>query len=97
MLSLALRASELLFGIAPKSSQKGLAPDAVVWFASGEPNFPALLARAGLLRQYVHVLLRKRGDPSPRPFGPFPAVAAMLGTAHGARERIANTSVPGLR
>jgi len=71
MLSLALRASELLFGIAPKSSQKGLAPDAVVWFASGEPNFPALLARAGLLRQYIRVLLRQRGDPSPRPFGQF--------------------------
>ena len=58
-----------LFGIAPKSNQKGLAPDAVVWFASGEPNYPALLARTGLLRQYIHVLLRKRGDPSPRPFG----------------------------
>ena len=41
----------------------------MVWFASGEPNYPALLARTGLLRQYIHVLLRKRGDPSPRPFG----------------------------
>ena len=28
---------------------------------------PALLARAGLLRQYIHVLLRKRGDPATAP------------------------------
>jgi hypothetical protein len=53
-------------------------------FASCESESPALLGAAGLLRQYVHVLLRKRGDPSPRPFGHFPALAAMLGTANGA-------------
>jgi len=67
----------------------------VVWFASGEPNFPALLARAGLLRQYIHVLLRKRGDPSPRPFGLI---------RHGLRCSAprtvpwsTNPSIPGLR
>jgi len=64
-------ASGLLFGIAPKSNQKGLAPDAVVRFASCESNCPALLAAAGWLRQYIRVLLRQRGDPSPRPFGRF--------------------------
>ena len=37
-----------------------------------------------MLRQYVHVLLRNRGDPSPRPFGHFPAPPAMLGAANGA-------------
>ena len=65
-------ASGLLFGIAPKSNQKGLAPDAVVRFASCESDCPALLAAAGWLRQYIPVLLRQRGDPSPRPFGLFP-------------------------
>jgi len=43
-----------------------------------------LLGATGLLRQYVHVLLSNRGDPSPRPFGHFPAAPAMLGTANGA-------------
>jgi hypothetical protein len=38
----------------------------------------------GSRRQYIHVLLRERGDPSPRPFGPFPSLTAMLGTANGA-------------
>jgi hypothetical protein len=56
----------------------------VVRFASCESNFPALLGAAGLLRQYVRVLLRNRGDPSPRPCGHFPAAPAMLGTANGA-------------
>ena len=45
---------------------------------------PALLGATGLLRQYVHVLLSNRGDPSPRPFGHFPVTPAMLGTANGA-------------
>jgi len=45
---------------------------------------PALLVATGLLRQYVHVLLSNRGDPSPRPFGHFPVAPAMLGTANGA-------------
>ena len=58
--------------VAPKSNQKGLAPDAVFCRASCAAKSPALLAFAGLLRQYIHVLLRKRGDPSPRPFGLIP-------------------------
>ena len=45
---------------------------------------PVLLGAPGLLRQYVHVLLSNRGDPSPRPFGHFPVAPAMLGTANGA-------------
>ena len=47
-LSLALRATELLFGIAPKSNQKGLAPTAVVRFASCESNCPVLLGAGGV-------------------------------------------------
>ena len=67
----------------------------MVWFASGEPNFPALLARAGLLRQYIRVLLRQRGDPSPRPFGQFrPRLRCSAPrTAPGST----NPSIPGLR
>jgi hypothetical protein len=56
----------------------------VVRFASCESDCPALLVASGLLRQYVRVLLRNRGDPSPRPCGHFPAAPAMLGTANGA-------------
>jgi len=56
----------------------------VVRFASCESDFPVLLGAAGLLRQYVRVLLRNRDDPSPRPCGLFPATPAMLGTANGA-------------
>jgi hypothetical protein len=63
--------------------------------ASCAAKCPVLLASAGLLRQYIPVLLRKRGDPSPRPFGHFPAPAAMLGTANGAGF-CRNPSVPGL-
>ena len=74
----------LLRRSAPKSNQKGLAPTTVVRFASCESNCPVLLGVAGLRRQYIHVLLRKRGDPSPRPCGPFSATPAMLGTANGA-------------
>ena len=44
----------------------------MVRFASCESDCPVLLGGAGLLRQYIPVLLRNRGDPSPRPFGLFP-------------------------
>jgi len=63
---------------------KRLGATAVIRFASCESNCPALLGVAGLRRQYIHVLLRKRGDPSPRPCGPLSATPAMLGTANGA-------------
>jgi hypothetical protein len=52
--------------------------------ASCAAKSPALLVAAGLLRQYVHVLLRNRDDPSPRPCGHSPAAPAMLGTANDA-------------
>ena len=56
----------------------------MVRFASCESDCPVLLGGSGLLRQYIRVLLRNRGDPSPRPCGHFPAPPAMLGTANGA-------------
>jgi hypothetical protein len=40
--------------------------------ASCAAKSPALLAFAGSLRQYIPVLLRTRGDPSPRPSGLIP-------------------------
>ena len=46
-------ASGLLFGIAPKSNQKGLAPTAVVRFASCESNCPVLLGGSASRRQYI--------------------------------------------
>jgi len=52
--------------------------------ASCAAKCPVLLGATGLLRQYIHVLLSNRGDPSPRPFGHFPVAPAMLGTANGA-------------
>jgi hypothetical protein len=74
----------LLFVIAQKVTKKARRRGR--WFcrASCAAKSPALLADAGLLRQYIPILLRNRGDPSPRPFGLFPAPAAMLGTANGA-------------
>ena len=68
----------------------------MVRFASCESDCPVLLVATGLLRQYIHVLLSNRGDPSPRPFGHFPVTPAMLGTANGAVS-CTNPSIHGLR
>jgi hypothetical protein len=63
--------SGLLFVIATKSNQKGLAPDAVVRFASCESDCPALLVDGGLRRQYVPVQLRRRAHRARAPSGNF--------------------------
>jgi len=52
--------------VAQKVTKKAGAT-AVFCDASRVAKSPALLGFAGLRRQYIHVLLRKRGDPSPRP------------------------------
>src|SRR5262249_50669613 len=46
-LSLSLRLNELLFGIAPKSSQKGLAPSAMLGRASARPGALRFSPRPG--------------------------------------------------
>jgi hypothetical protein len=65
-------AERVTFWHCPKSNQKGLAPNAVFCRASCAAIYPAHLAYAGVLRQYIRVLLRQRGEPSPRPFGLIP-------------------------
>ena len=62
----------------------------MVRFASCESDSPALLASAGLRRQYIPVLLRRRGDPSPRPFGLFSG--AGCDARHRERRRRSNGS-----
>jgi len=52
---------------------KRLGADRGVPIRVSESECPVLLAVAGSLRQYIHVLLRDRGDPSPRPYGHSPA------------------------
>ncbi len=65
-------ASELLL-VSPKSNQKAMRLSRCSDSHPANRNDPALLAAPGSLRQCIHALHRDRGDPSPRPVGPFPS------------------------
>ncbi len=57
----------------PKSNQKAMRLSRCSDSHPANRNEPALLAAPGSLRQCIHALHRDRGDPSPRPVGPFPS------------------------